>query len=62
MDQTRAQVARLGLGHVELRTLADVDEPVDLVHVPSGWLGSLLPAQAATDDDTTHPHPRRRPH
>jgi len=38
MQQTRAQLARLRLRHAELRELADVDEPADLVHVPSAWL------------------------
>jgi rSAM/selenodomain-associated transferase 1 len=38
MAQTRVRIAELGLTHVELRELADVDEPADLVHVPSAWL------------------------
>ena len=38
MAQTRMRAAALGLSLCELPTLHDVDEPEDLVHVPSGWL------------------------
>ncbi len=40
MQQTRERLASLRLAHAELRELADVDEPADLVHVPSGWLSA----------------------
>ncbi|UVW30045.1 TIGR04282 family arsenosugar biosynthesis glycosyltransferase [Massilia sp. H6] len=38
MAQTRARADTLGLRLLELATLHDVDEPADLVHLPSGWL------------------------
>jgi glycosyltransferase A (GT-A) superfamily protein (DUF2064 family) len=38
MAETRARLARLGLRHVELPTLHDVDDPADLRHVPPAWL------------------------
>lgn len=38
MALTRKRLLALGLRHVELTTLADVDEPGDLVHVPTDWL------------------------
>ena len=41
MSHTRERLAALGLRHVELPLLHDVDEPADLVHVPQGWLQSL---------------------
>jgi rSAM/selenodomain-associated transferase 1 len=56
MQQTRDALTRLCLTHVELRTLADVDEPADLVHVPSGWLGLSPDAEAKIND-----HSPRRP-
>jgi uncharacterized protein len=37
MAQTRARLAQAGLRHAELRTVADIDEPADLVHLPPGW-------------------------
>lgn len=40
MQQTRTRLAQLGLRHAELSVLADVDEPADLVHVPSAWLAA----------------------
>jgi rSAM/selenodomain-associated transferase 1 len=39
MAHTRERLAALGMHHVELPLLHDVDEPADLVHVP--WLQSL---------------------
>jgi hypothetical protein len=39
MAHTRERLAALGMRHVELPVLHDVDEPADLVHVP--WLQSL---------------------
>lgn len=38
MAQTRARASALGIAVHELPTLDDVDEPQDLVHVPTGWL------------------------
>jgi rSAM/selenodomain-associated transferase 1 len=38
MAQTRERADQLGLVLGELPTLADVDEPEDLVHVPKEWL------------------------
>lgn len=38
MAETRRRLAALALRHAELPTLADVDEPADLVHVPPAWL------------------------
>jgi hypothetical protein len=40
MAQTRERLAALGLRHVELPVLHDVDEPADLAHVPQQWLPS----------------------
>lgn len=59
MQQTRAQLVRLGLEHVELPTLPDVDEPADLVHVPSGWLGSPVPMEPAPERPAEVPFPWR---
>jgi hypothetical protein len=38
MAQTRERLRELGVAHAELATLADIDEPADLQHVPAGWL------------------------
>jgi len=40
MAHTRLRVRTLGLRHVELPPLHDVDEPADLAHVPASWLPS----------------------
>lgn len=40
MAQTRLRLADLGVRHVELPVLSDVDEPNDLVHVPAHWLSA----------------------
>jgi hypothetical protein len=37
MAHTREHLAALGLRHVELPLLHDVDEPADLVHLPQQW-------------------------
>lgn len=37
LEQTRQALRGLGWSHTELATVHDVDEPADLVHVPSGW-------------------------
>jgi uncharacterized protein len=41
MAQTRDRIARLGLRHVELPLLHDIDEPADLAHVPASWRAGL---------------------
>lgn len=38
MQQTRERLRAHGWRHAELPALADVDEPVDLRHLPPGWL------------------------
>ena len=38
MARTRQRLAAAGLTHIELPPVADIDEPADLVHLPSGWL------------------------
>lgn len=38
MARTRDRLNTAGLSWVELPPVADVDEPVDLVHLPAGWL------------------------
>lgn len=42
LTQTRAAVQRLGLAHVELAALADIDEPADLRHLPAAWQPAFL--------------------
>jgi rSAM/selenodomain-associated transferase 1 len=37
MAETRRRLAALRLRHHELPTLADIDEPADLVDLPPGW-------------------------
>ncbi len=38
MAESRNRATRAGLRWKEFAPLADIDEPVDLVHVPVGWL------------------------
>jgi rSAM/selenodomain-associated transferase 1 len=38
MQATRARAAAAKLRWTELAPVADIDEPADLVHLPSGWL------------------------
>ncbi len=38
MADTRARLAGSGLTHAELATQHDIDEPADLIHLPSGWI------------------------
>lgn len=38
MQHTRERARAAGIDHAELALLADIDEPADLVHLPSGWL------------------------
>lgn len=38
MAETRARAKHAELRWVELEPIADIDEPADLVHLPSGWL------------------------
>ena len=40
MQHTRERLARLGLRHVELAPLADIDEPAGLAELPVAWLAS----------------------
>lgn len=37
MQHTRERLERLGLRHVELAPLADIDEPADLAELPEAW-------------------------
>lgn len=37
MTHTRTRARQAGLNWAELPALADIDEPADLVHLPSGW-------------------------
>jgi uncharacterized protein len=37
MTHTRKRARQAGLNWAELPALADIDEPADLVHLPSGW-------------------------
>ncbi len=39
MAQTRDRMRATGLRWTELDPVADIDEPLDLVHLPAGWLG-----------------------
>lgn len=41
MDETRERLRAAGVRWAELPPVADIDEPVDLVNVPPGWLDSL---------------------
>lgn len=41
MAQTRERLRATGLRWVELASVADIDEPADLVHLPPGWLEGL---------------------
>lgn len=43
MAHTRARIAALGLRHVELPLVHDVDEPADLIHLPAPWRAVLQP-------------------
>lgn len=38
MAHTRERLRAAGLRHIELPAVADIDEPADLQHLPSGWL------------------------
>jgi uncharacterized protein len=42
MAQTRARLAALGLRHVELPVLHDIDEPGDLVHLPAAIADGIV--------------------
>ena len=48
MAHTRDRLGALGLRHVELPLLHDVDEPADLAHVPASWLHASSGTQPAT--------------
>jgi rSAM/selenodomain-associated transferase 1 len=41
MEDTRERLRAAGVRWVELPPVADIDEPVDLVHLPPGWLDGL---------------------
>lgn len=41
MDETRERLRAAGVRWAELPPVADIDEPVDLVHLPPGWLDGL---------------------
>lgn len=41
MADTRDRLRAAGLHWAELPSLADIDEPADLVHLPPGWLEAL---------------------
>jgi rSAM/selenodomain-associated transferase 1 len=47
MQQTRDSAAAAGLRVAELPPLADIDEPVDLRHLPPGWLEGITARRAA---------------
>jgi rSAM/selenodomain-associated transferase 1 len=55
MTQTRERVAALGLRHVELPVLHDIDEPADLCHLPAQWLRDAESARSylSTSDTAT---------
>lgn len=38
MQRTRERLSAARLRHTELPAVADIDEPADLAHLPSGWL------------------------
>lgn len=44
MADTRARLRQAGVDWTELAPVADIDEPVDLVHLPPGWLPGAVPA------------------
>jgi rSAM/selenodomain-associated transferase 1 len=37
MAHTRERLTRLALRHVELPTVHDIDQPADLIHLPTQW-------------------------
>ena len=43
MARTRERTEALGLRCTELDTVADIDEPADLVHAPPAWLAPAAP-------------------
>ena len=38
MAQTRQRLAAAGIAHAKLPSVADIDEPADLQHLPAAWL------------------------
>ncbi len=52
MQQTRGRLRDAGLRHAELTPVADIDEPADLVHVPSSW---ALAVNVPAPTQATHP-------
>jgi rSAM/selenodomain-associated transferase 1 len=49
MSTTREHLLRAGLRWTELATLADVDEPAELKHIPPEWLAQLRDEAAIAD-------------
>jgi rSAM/selenodomain-associated transferase 1 len=41
MEDTRERLRAAGVRWAELPAVADIDEPADLVHLPTGWLDGL---------------------
>jgi uncharacterized protein len=41
MEETRERLRAAGVRWAELPAVADIDEPVDLMHLPPGWLDGL---------------------
>ena len=41
MEETRERLRAAGVRWAELSPVADIDEPVDLIHLPPGWLHGL---------------------
>jgi rSAM/selenodomain-associated transferase 1 len=52
MTLKRERLAALGLRHVELPELHDIDEPADLCHLPAQWLRDVESARSYRSDDT----------
>jgi rSAM/selenodomain-associated transferase 1 len=46
MEETRERLRAAGARWAELAPVADIDEPADLVHLPSGWLDAPVLPQA----------------
>ena len=51
MAHTRERLAALGLRHVELPVLHDIDEPADLCLLPAQWLRDAESARSYRPDD-----------
>jgi uncharacterized protein len=42
MEETRERLRLAGVRWTELPAVADIDEPIDLMHLPPGWLDGLV--------------------